>query len=169
MKRTGSIFLLVSVLFTAGWAWQFFSARQRAAHYEATDAVILANRIGREWVENPVPEHNGDRQTVQYRAEYLLEYSHAGRLFHHWRQDHFASIQRFRVEAALGNFAPGTRMTVYIDPTHPERMVSSLAGWQAYTGAIVFAVLALLSAATGFVLRKLSPHKPSDPVMVYLG
>jgi len=167
MKKIGMLMLLLSATSCMGWIWQVGEARDRAAHFQPVDALVVANRIDKAWGNNPA-----NRAMQHYRAEYLLQYTVDGQTHRHWEADSLNTTQRFRAEAVLGQMAPGATVKVYVDPANPRRMTMHLAGWQAYFGAIVFATLAILFGSAGsamltwFELKLKS--KRSNTHVVYL-
>jgi hypothetical protein len=167
MKTFGWLMLVMSSICCVGWIWQTNRAKDRAAHFQPVDAVIVANRIHKSWTSNAPAQ-----PTPQYNAEYLLEYKFRGQTHRYWESDPLNTTQRFRAEAVLGQMAPGEKVRVFVDPDHASNMTMNLTGWQAYAGAIVFGALALLSALAGISALTLhamrSKSKHSGTQVVYL-
>jgi len=161
MKLIGSALLLLSGIFLACWFWQMQEGRYRAAHHHSVEAVIVANRVHKE------ADYNS--KTNQYlhffRSEYLLQYSFNGKVYRCWQAGPLRSLQRSRVEAALGELSPGNRIEVFIDPESPAILTFQITGWQAYSGVVLFAFLTVITAIAG-ILCKQTPTKPL--AVVYL-
>jgi hypothetical protein len=155
MKRNGWLMILLSAGCCVGWIFQWEAARQRAAHFQPVDAIVIANRIHKAWTQDTLQ---------QYRAEYQLQYTFGGQTYRRWESDSLTTTQRFRAEAALGQLSPGSHVEVYVDPTDPRRMTMQITGWQAYFSSIVFATFAILFAVAGI----LPVLKRREPTVVYL-
>ncbi len=148
MKQSVWVTIPLAIFFSGCSYWQVQEARHRAAHYEPVTATVVANRVAREFVKVV----NAAQPAPEYRAECLLEYHFQGQRFRHWDHSSFASRERFRVETALGEMAPGTQLTVYANPDNPMQIALHTRGWRAYEGAFFFGFLAcvcgFLSAVT---------------------
>lgn len=155
MKRIGWLMILLSAGCCLGWIWQLQLARERAAHFQPVDAIVIANRIHKAWAQDTIQ---------QYRAEYQLQYTYGGQTYRRWESDPLTTTQRFRAEAALGQLSPGSHVEIYVDPEDPRRMTMQITGWQAYLGAILFAILAVVFGIAGFLSRT----KRREPTVVYL-
>jgi hypothetical protein len=155
MKQFGWLMILLSAGCCFGWVWQLQIARERAAHFQPVDAIVIANRIHKAWANDTI---------VQYRAEYQLQYTYDGQTYRRWESDPLTTTQRFRAEAILGQLSPGSHVEVYVDPSDPRRMTMQITGWHAYLAAILFGVLALLFGIAGILWQV----KRREPTVVYL-
>ncbi len=119
--------------------WQIDCAKSHAAHYQPADALIIANRI----TKTPNNLHT---------AQILVQYSFQGRFFREWQTDGKPNPKRSRVEAFLGERAPGSHLQIFVDPVNPTRCTSTVTDWQAYLGAILLGILSLAAAIAAQVV-----------------
>ena len=171
MKKIGWLFLMLAVGMILGSFWQILMVWGRAGQIERVEAVVIANRVSRQAVENPQAEGGGDGYVNEHRAEYLLEYSVGGKSYRHWERDTVSSRQRFRVESALGQMGPGTKVNVYVDLEAPLKILMHLDGWEVYLGAFVFAMLGLVFAglAAGCMLSGSDGKTEPHPLLKWMG
>lgn len=152
MKKICVLFFMLTMGMSLAWFWQIRVEWGRAADFEEVEAVVVANRVSRESVENPDAKGSRDRYVNEHRAEYLLEYSFDGKQYRHWERDSVGSRQRFRVESALGQMAPGTKVRVYVDRAAPQEPSLQRRGGKANWRAIVLGVLGLVLAGASLKL-----------------
>jgi hypothetical protein len=157
MKKLGGTLLLLSAGFLVAWMWQLQIARGKAAHYQKVSALVVANRVHKEFPDRS----KADRSLVLFRSEYLLQYTFEGKLYRNWQSGSVTSILRSRVEAELGNICPGTHIDIYVNPDDPRQSTLQVTGWYANLGAILFAILSLFSAVAGISLLTFERGKPA--------
>ena len=171
MKKIGVLFFMLAMGLSLGSFWLMRVAWFEEARFQAVDAIVVANRVSHEALENPDATSSGDRYVNEHRAEYLLEYSMDGKQYRHWERDLVSSKQRFRVESALGQMAPGTKVRVYVDREVPQQLTMKARGWKAYWGAILFGVLGfvLAMASVGCWIAGSSLNLRSHPLSKRMG
>ena len=135
LKSVVLFLVLISVASGLACIWQIDCVKSRSTQ----DALIIANRI----TQTPNNLHT---------AQLLLQYSFEGRSFREWKTDGKPNSKRSRIEAFLGERAPGSHIQISIDPANPAQLTSTITGWQAYQAAILLGILCLAAAIAAQVV-----------------